>query len=61
MALIGYPAEVIVDEAERRHASLIVMATHGYSGLRRWTLGSTADKVLHSTRTPLLMIRATHN
>jgi nucleotide-binding universal stress UspA family protein len=61
MALIGYPAEVIVDEAERRHASLIVMATHGYSGLRRWTLGSTADKVLHSTRTPLLIIRATHN
>jgi len=61
MALIGYPAEVVVDEAERRHVSLIIMATHGYSGLRRWTLGSTADKVLHSTRTPLLIIRATHN
>ena len=60
MALIGYPAEVIVDEAERRHVSLVVMATHGYSGLRRWALGSTADKVLHSTRTPLLIIRATH-
>lgn len=47
MSLIGYPAEAIVDEAERRHADLIVMATHGYSGLRRWALGSVADKVLH--------------
>jgi len=60
MTLIGYPAEVIVDEAERRHADLIVMATHGYSGLRRWALGSTTDKVLHSTRTPLLVVRVQH-
>ena len=58
MSLIGYPAEAIVDEAERRHADLIVMTTHGYSGLRRWALGSVADKVLHNTRTPLLLIRA---
>ncbi|GAB4128176.1 MAG: universal stress protein [Roseiflexaceae bacterium] len=58
MTLIGYPAEVIVDEAERRHVDLIVMATHGYSGLRRWALGSVADKVLHTTTTPLLLVRA---
>jgi nucleotide-binding universal stress UspA family protein len=58
MSLIGYPAEAIVDEAERRHADLIVMTTHGYSGLRRWALGSVADKVLHNTRTPLLLVRA---
>lgn len=61
MALVGYPAEVIVDEAERRHVDLVVMVTHGYSGLRRWALGSTADKVLHSTRTPLLLLRARSN
>lgn len=58
MSLIGYPAEAIVDEAERRRADLIVMTTHGYSGLRRWALGSVADKVLHNTRTPLLLVRA---
>jgi nucleotide-binding universal stress UspA family protein len=34
------------------------MATHGYSGLKRWALGSVADKVLHAARTPLLLIRA---
>lgn len=58
MTLIGYPAEVIVDESERRQAGLIMMATHGYSGLRRWALGSVADKVLHNTTTPLLLVRA---
>lgn len=56
-APVGSAAEVIVDEAAE-HADLIVMATHGYSGLRRWALGSTADKVLHASRTPLLLVRA---
>lgn len=55
---IGYPAEVIVDEAEKRAIDLIVMATHGRSGLRRWALGSVAGKVLHAATTPLLLIRA---
>lgn len=54
----GYPAETIIDEAKRLEADLIVMATHGRSGLGRWALGSVADKVLHSTHTPLLLVRA---
>lgn len=54
---LGYPAEAIVDEAERRDVDLIVMATHGWSGLRRWALGSVAGKVLHSTSRPLLLVR----
>ncbi len=58
MTIVGYPAEVIVDEAQRRNADVIVMATHGYSGIRRWALGSIADKVLHTTHTPLLLVRA---
>jgi nucleotide-binding universal stress UspA family protein len=33
------------------------MATHGYSGLRRWALGSVADKVLHASNTPLILVR----
>jgi nucleotide-binding universal stress UspA family protein len=59
LAVVGYPAEAIVDEAKRTHSNMIVMATHGYSGIRRWALGSIADKVLHETSTPLLLIRAT--
>jgi nucleotide-binding universal stress UspA family protein len=54
----GYAADVLVDEATRRGVDLIVMATHGYSGLKRWALGSVADKVLHATTTPLLLVRA---
>jgi nucleotide-binding universal stress UspA family protein len=55
---LGYPADVILDEAGKHQADLIVMATHGRSGLRRWMLGSVADKVLHASHTPLLLVRA---
>jgi nucleotide-binding universal stress UspA family protein len=50
-------AEAIVEEAARRQAELIVMATHGYGGVRRWMLGSVADKVLQAAQAPLLLVR----
>lgn len=55
--LMGNPAEMIAETANRLGARLIAMATHGYSGLRRWALGSIADKVLHITQTPMLLVR----
>jgi len=54
----GYPAELIVDAARERQSDLILMATHGYGGIRRWALGSVADKVLHAATTPLVLVRA---
>jgi nucleotide-binding universal stress UspA family protein len=54
----GHPAEAIIDEAKRQQSDVIVMATHGYSGIKRWSLGSVADKVLHATDTPLVLVRA---
>ena len=54
----GEAPELIVERAQRIDATLIAMATHGYSGLRRWALGSVADKVLHATSTPLILVRA---
>ena len=51
-------ADAIVEAADGQHAKMIVMATHGYSGIKRWALGSIADKVLHATTTPLLLVRA---
>jgi nucleotide-binding universal stress UspA family protein len=50
-------AEAIIDAVEQHEADLVVMATHGYSGLRRWVLGSTADKLLHACPKPLLLVR----
>jgi nucleotide-binding universal stress UspA family protein len=55
---VGLAAEAIVETVERRTIDLVVMATHGYSGIRRWALGSVADKVLHTCPEPLLLVRA---
>lgn len=54
---LGHPAEAIADLARAESDALIVMATHGYGGMRRWTLGSVADRVAHATTTPVLLVR----
>jgi nucleotide-binding universal stress UspA family protein len=55
---VGYPAEEILRYAGEKEVDLILMATHGRSGVRRWVLGSVADKVLRSAALPVLLIRA---
>lgn len=55
----GPPAEEILERAANRDAGLIAMSTHGRSGISRWIMGSVADKVLHGTHRPLLLVRAT--
>lgn len=49
------PSAAISDEAEEWGANLIVMATHGRAGLERAFLGSTADKIVRSTRVPVMI------
>jgi len=56
--LLGNPAEEITSFAERDGANLILMASHGRSGISRWAYGSVADKVFRATCVPILMIRA---
>ena len=55
--LVGHPAQEIVDYSDKIDAGLIVMASHGRSGLTRWALGSMADKVLRITNRPVALIR----
>jgi nucleotide-binding universal stress UspA family protein len=57
----GYPASVIVAWAREQQATetLVAMATHGRSGISRWTMGSVTEKVLLATDTPLLVVRST--
>jgi nucleotide-binding universal stress UspA family protein len=62
-AIIGspgltHPAEHILDYAAQENVSLIVMATHGRTGISRWTLGDTANKVARAFQCPLLLVRA---
>lgn len=54
----GPAAETIVDYARQSNIDQIVMATHGYSGIKRWTHGSVAERVLQTASVPLLLVRA---
>jgi nucleotide-binding universal stress UspA family protein len=55
----GKAEEVLIEHAAAEKDTLIVMATHGRSGIQRWRLGSVADKVLHGATNHLLLVRAT--
>jgi nucleotide-binding universal stress UspA family protein len=55
--LQGYAPGRIIDLAEQTEGSLIVMSTHGRSGMGRWVLGSVADRVLRASFRPVLVIR----
>jgi len=55
----GKPAaEGIADYATKNGVNLVIIATHGRSGISRWVLGSVADRILRSSRVPVLMVRA---
>lgn len=55
--VIGSPTAEILKNIEYRGIDLVIMSTHGRTGLGRWILGSIADKILHSAEIPLLLIR----
>lgn len=52
----GDPAEVILERARRDHTQLLIISTHGRSGLTRWRRGSTTDKVVRSAECPVLIV-----
>jgi nucleotide-binding universal stress UspA family protein len=56
--LTGPTAKVLADYIDESGADLVIISTHGRSGPSRWVWGSIADRLLHSTCTPILMIRA---
>jgi nucleotide-binding universal stress UspA family protein len=51
-------AAAIVDVAAAEGVDLIVMSTHGRTGLRRWLLGSVTEKVVRAADRPLLVVRS---
>lgn len=53
----GRPADEIVDFVEREGVDLVVMSTHGRSGLSRWVFGSVTEKVLRAVKIPIMLVR----
>jgi len=58
LAVGSFPAEEILRYADENDIDLILLATHGRSGIRRWTMGNMADKVIHSSKNPVWLVRA---
>ena len=58
VALFGNVVNEIVDHATKHEVDLVIIATHGRSGVSRLFLGSVADRILRSAPVPVLMVRA---
>jgi nucleotide-binding universal stress UspA family protein len=56
-ACIGVPAEQILAAVENEQADLLVLCSHGRTGLKRWALGSVAQKVARSSSVPVLVLQ----
>ena len=56
--LEGKVAETLAQWAEQNGVDLIIIASHGRSGVGRWVMGSVADRLLRSVCVPVMMIRA---
>ena len=53
----GTAADEIVAMASDTQDSLIVMSSHGRSGVKRWVLGSVAENVMRHSNSPVLVLR----
>ncbi len=55
--MVGQPAVNILSVVDTRSIDLVVMCSHGYTGMTRWVLGSVAEKVAHHCSVPVLLQR----
>lgn len=53
----GKTAQTIIDYSRENAVNLLVLATHGYTGMKQLMFGSVALRVLHDARVPVLLIR----
>jgi nucleotide-binding universal stress UspA family protein len=56
--MIGNPATALVQLAEKEHVDMIVMPTHGRTGLLRLLMGSVAEEVVRKAKCPVLTVKA---
>jgi universal stress protein A len=55
--LVGDPASAIIEEANREKVDLIVMGTHGRTGLKRLVMGSVAEAIVRRAKCPVLTVK----
>ena len=60
LVLVGDPFRQIIETATDKGADLIVMGTHGRTGMQHWMLGSVAERVVRLAPCPVLVTRKTH-
>ena len=58
VVLYGDVADALAEFATKNKADIIVIATHGRSGVSKWVWGGVADRILRSACVPVLMVRA---
>jgi len=58
VVLYGNVADSLAEYANKNEADIIVIATHGRSGISKWVWGGVADRILRSSCVPVLMVRA---
>ena len=56
--LEGNPANMLADYAAENEMDLIVIASHGRSGISRWVMGSVAERIVRTSCVPVMMVRA---
>jgi nucleotide-binding universal stress UspA family protein len=52
----GFAANEILDYEEKNNVDLIIMSSHGSSGIIRWAMGSVTDKVIHHAVAPVMVV-----
>lgn len=56
--LVGFPADTILGQARSEHADLIVMGTHGHTGLTHLLMGSVAESIVRNAPCAVLTIKS---
>jgi nucleotide-binding universal stress UspA family protein len=56
VVVVGYPAEEILKYVDENGIDLVMMSTHGSSGVKIWNLGEVANKVVHASRVPVWLV-----
>lgn len=56
--VIGTPSEIILDKAEELDVNLVIVGSHGKTGLSRLLMGSVAESVVRKAKCPVLIVKA---